>query len=98
MNKETIEIDINSILYTHLKERTLIDFNHWGIDIDGKELTPKTDLIDLGLDSLDITIIIFETELDFGIDIHEEIRKNCKTLEDIYLGFIKGGYAKNETN
>lgn len=29
MNKEVIEIDINSILYTHLKERTLIEFNHW---------------------------------------------------------------------
>lgn len=27
MNKEVIEIDINSILYTHLKERTLIEFN-----------------------------------------------------------------------
>ena len=59
MNKEVIEIDINSILYTHLKERTLIQFNHWGIDIDGKELTPKTNLKDLGLDSLDITMIIF---------------------------------------
>ena len=98
MNKEVIEIDINSILYTHLKERTLIEFNHWGIDIDGKELTPKTNLKDLGLDSLDITLIIFETEIDFGINIPEEIWKNCKTLGDIYLGFIKGGYAKNETN
>ena len=40
----------------------------------------------------------FWTEIDFGINIPEEIWKNCKTLEDIYLGFIKGGYAKNETN
>ena len=72
--------------------------NHWGIDIDEKELTPKINLKDLGLDSLDIGMVIFETEIDFGIDIPEEICKNCKTLEDIYLGFIKGGYAKNETN
>ena len=41
MNKEVIEIDINSILYTHLKERTLIEFNHWGIDIDEKEINNK---------------------------------------------------------
>ena len=44
MNKEVIEIDINYILYTHLKERNLIEFNNWGIDIDEKELTPKTNL------------------------------------------------------
>jgi acyl carrier protein len=43
-------------------------------------------------------MVIFETEVDFGMDIPEEIWKNCKTLEDIYLGFIKGRYAKNETN
>ena len=30
MNKEVIEIVTNSILYKHLKERTLIEFNHWG--------------------------------------------------------------------
>lgn len=29
MNKEVIEIDTNSILYTRLKERTLIEFNQW---------------------------------------------------------------------
>jgi acyl carrier protein len=98
MNKEVIEIDTNSILYTHLKERTLIEFNHWGIDIDEKELTPKTNLKNLGLDSLDIAMIIFETEIDFGMDIPEEIWKNCKTLGDIYLGFIKGRYAEDETN
>ena len=71
MNKEVIEIVTNSILYKHLKERTLIEFNHWGIDIDEKELTPKINLKDLGLDSLDITMIIFETEIDFEIDIPE---------------------------
>lgn len=98
MNKEAIEIDINSILYTLLKERTLIEFNHWGIDIDEKELTPKTNLKDLGLDSLDIGMVIFETEIDLGIDIPEEIWKNCKTLGDIYLGFIKEGYVEDETN
>ena len=98
MSKEVIEIDINSILYIHLKERTLIEFNHWGIDIDEKELTPKTNLKDLGLDSLDIAMIIFETEINFRMDIPEEIWKNCKTLEDIYFGFIKGGYAEDETN
>ena len=96
MNKEVIEIDTNSILYTRLKERTLIEFNYWGIDIDEKELTSKTNLKDLGLDSLDITMIIFETEIDFEMDITEEIWKNCKTLEDIYLGFIKGGYVENK--
>lgn len=96
MNKEVIEIDTNSILYTHLKERTLIEFNHWGINIDEKELTPKINLKDLGLDSLDIGMVIFETEVDFGIDIPEEIWKNCKTLEDIYLGFIKGRYVEDE--
>lgn len=98
MNKEVIEIDTDSILYTHLKERTLIEFNNWGIDIDEKELTPKTNLKDLGLNSLDITMIIFETEIVFGMDIPEEICKNCKTLEDIYFGFIKGGYVEDETN
>ena len=98
MNKEVIEIDTNSILYTHLKERTLIEFNHWGIDIDEKELTPKTNLKDLGLDSLDIIMIIFETEIDFEMDILEEIWENCKTLEDIYLVFIKGGYVENKEN
>ena len=98
MNKEIIEIDVNSILYTHLKERTLIEFNHWGIDIDEKELTTKINLKDLGLDSLDIVMVIFETEVDFGMDIPEEIWKNCKTLEDIYFGFIKGGYVEDETN
>ena len=96
MNKEVIEIDTNSILYTHLKERTLIEFNNCGINIDEKELTPKTNLKDLGLDSLDISMIIFETEIDFEMDIPEEIWKNCKTLEDIYFGFIKGGYVEDE--
>lgn len=41
MNKEVIEIDINYFIYIYLKERTLIEFNHWSIDIDGKELTLK---------------------------------------------------------
>lgn len=98
MNKETIETNINSILYMNLKERALIEFNHCRIDIDEKELTPKTNLKNLGLDSLDITMIIFETEIDLGMDIPEEIWKNCNTLEDIYLGFIKGGYVEDETN
>lgn len=98
MNKEVLEIDTDSSLYMTLKERTLIEFNHCHIDIDEKELTSKTNLKDFGLNSLDITMIIFETEIDLGMDIPEEICKNCKTLEDIYLGFIKCGYVENKEN
>ena len=47
MNKEAIEIDINSILYTLLKERTLIEFNHWGIDIDEEELFKEFNIKEL---------------------------------------------------
>ncbi|MDP4116189.1 MAG: acyl carrier protein [Bacteroidota bacterium] len=47
------------------------------------EITETTNLIDLGLDSLDIINIEVDLEDEFGIDVPYDVGQSFETVEDV---------------
>ncbi len=61
--------------------------------IKGKNVTPDSNLSDLGLDSLDKAEILIKIEDEFGIEFTEEEMSEVKTVNDL-LAIINKKQAK----
>lgn len=72
----------------HDYKRLLNTIRKAKIAVDVEKLDQVTPLRDQGIDSLDLTGILFEIEEEYGIKISEEEVEQVQSIEDI-LNFIQ---------
>lgn len=52
--------------------------------IKGKEITTDSELVELGLDSLDLVELLMDIEDEFGIEFENEEMTSLKKVSDVY--------------
>ena len=51
--------------------------------VSGREVTPESNLKDLGIDSLDLVEIVLQAEEEFGISFSDDELNGFKTVNDV---------------